>query len=125
MCPSDLCDDRQNQNDKSGGDKGGENHSDNPEERQETKEDIISGRDDSRQNDIRRGLRIVLFIMIIVISGERGFVLITWTWCYYYCCYYLVFETKPISNFRSDEMITWRSRSNIFPYTLITTTKQR
>jgi hypothetical protein len=96
MCPSDLCDDRQNQNDVSGGDKGGENHSDNPEERQETKEDIISGRDDSRQNDIRRGLRIVLFIMIIVISGERGFVLITWTWCYYYYCYYLVYETNPI-----------------------------
>ena len=78
-----LSEEYQNQNDKSGGDKGGENHFNNPEERQEKKE-MISGRDDSRQNDIRRGLRIVLFIMIIVISGERGFVLITWTWCYYY-----------------------------------------
>jgi hypothetical protein len=79
MCPSDLCDDDQNQNDISGVDKGGENHSDNPEERQDKKEDIISGRNDSRQNDIRRGLGIVLFIMIIIGESERGFVLITWT----------------------------------------------
>ncbi|KAL7426508.1 hypothetical protein ACHAXM_000478, partial [Skeletonema potamos] len=69
MCPSDLCDDDQNQNDISGVDKGGENHSDNPEERQETKEDIISGRNDSRQNDIRRGLGIVLLIIVIIVLG--------------------------------------------------------